>query len=122
MLVNKIKVILHSDLTPEQKEQSLKALIPLWTVQDIETAVCAHFEITHDLLKSKTKIPRIVKGRHILRYLLSQYGFFGSGKLAEAYGYERTSCYKSIKIVNGYIEVGDDVVKDIEAIKSKLVS
>jgi hypothetical protein len=113
-LLGKIQSIIHSNLDPIQKENELKSLIPLWTKEELEQAVCSHFNIHPDQLRSKTKIPRIVKARHIVRFLTNEIK-------AGEYG-NRSNYYQSVKLIKGCIEVGDPIVADIEAIRNKLVS
>jgi chromosomal replication initiation ATPase DnaA len=121
-LIQKIKGIIHSDLSPEQKESSIQALIPLWTKEDIEQAVCSYFSVSYEQLKSTTKIPRIVKARHIARYLIYNTISINHQDLAGSYGCDPSQVSRSLKIIKGCIEVQDPIVEDIQNIKKLLVT
>lgn len=84
-------------------------------------AVCRYYGVSWAEVESTSKTKVIVKARHAYMYLMHKVYKYSKREVAnDCGGRDHSTAVHAVKKINGYYDVNDEAVDDIEYIKKQL--
>lgn len=127
--IEQIKLIAHSELTPEQKEASIKALLDTIPMNCIDAdmdplarkilyEVCAHLQLTVKYVRSRGGQWPKVYARQLYCYVAEKKTSLTKSTIASPFEMNRAIVYKYNKTINDFLSHDEKVKADVKYLLS----